>query len=227
MALALLALIVAGAVAAAAILGVPGIRIVTVEELERPAPAVSAPASDVDRVSAALGLGIAMSLDDVRARVEMPVVPPRDPALGPPDAYLPGSQRWPGAWCRWSGRRGPACRPPTRRARAVLISQFDGAVNPDGFVKLRDQDVAGRAGVGRRVTGLGGSMERRTCSCGAQGTGDESRPVVPTRLAGDTLLWERDGLTYRLEGSTGLERAIEIAESISGNESDADGVVPS
>ena len=59
------------------------------------------------------------------------------------------------------------------------------------------------------------------------GTGEQSSPVVPTRLAGDTLLWERDGLTYRLEGSAGLERAIEIAASIGGNESGADGVVPS
>jgi len=85
-ALALVALVVVGAVAAATILGVPGIRILWTEDLERPEPAFSAPAADVGRVGAALGLGTRMSLDDIRARVEMPVVPPADEALGPPDA---------------------------------------------------------------------------------------------------------------------------------------------
>jgi hypothetical protein len=216
---------VAGAVAGAAILGVPGIRILTVEELRRPAPTVSAPGSDADRVGAALDLGIAMSLDDVRARVEMPVVPPVDPALGPPDElYL--DLRLGGGMVSmlWTARPGlPAAH---ETGVGLLISQFDGAINPDGFEKLRDQDVqvepVSVAGAeGWWLHGATHLFLRRT------GTGDESRPVVPTRLAGDTLLWERDGLSYRLEGSAGLERAIEIAESVGGNEPRADGVVPS
>ena len=210
--MALLALIVAGAVAAAAILGVPGIRIITVEELERPAPAVSAPASDVDRASAALGLGIAMSLDDVRARVEMPVVPPLDPALGPPDAYFLDRGLAGGMVSMiWTARSGLPAADET--GLAVLISQFDGAVNADGFVKLRDQEVQVEpvSVAGSQAWWLHGATH---LFLRLQGTGDESRPVVPTRLAGDTLLWERGGLTYRLEGSVGLERAIEIAESI-------------
>lgn len=35
------------------------------------------------------------------------------------------------------------------------------------------------------------------------------------RLAGNTLLWERDGLTYRLEIAVELEAALAIAESLS------------
>jgi hypothetical protein len=225
LALALLGLIVAVAVAAAAILGVPGIRIVTVDELERPTPAVSAPATDVSRVSPALGLGVAMSLEDVRARVEMPVVPPADPALGPPDAfYLDRSVAGGMVSMVWTARPNLTAAEDT--GVGLLVSVFDGAVNPDGFVKLRDQGV--------RVEPVSIAGERGWWLHGAThlflrraGTGDESRPVVPTRLAGDTLLWERQGLTYRLEGSVGLERAIEIAMSIGGNGSDAGGVVPS
>jgi hypothetical protein len=224
LALALLVLIVAAAVAAAAILGVPGIRIVTVDDLERPTPAVSAPAADSGRVSAALGLGVRMSLDDVRARVEMPVVPPTDTELGPPDAfYLDRGLAGGMVSMVWTARPGLPAADGT--GVGLLISQFDGSVNLDAFQKLRDQDV--------RIEQVSVAGEQAWWLHGAthvflrrDGTGD-SRPVVPTRLAGDTLLWERDGLTYRLEGSVGLDRAIEIAESISGNGSDAGGVVPS
>ena len=35
-----------------------------------------------------------------------------------------------------------------------------------------------------------------------------------TRLAGNTLLWEIDGVTYRMESALGLEAMVEIAESL-------------
>jgi hypothetical protein len=38
--------------------------------------------------------------------------------------------------------------------------------------------------------------------------------VEPLRLAGNTLLWERGPVTYRLEGSVSKETAINIAESM-------------
>jgi hypothetical protein len=34
------------------------------------------------------------------------------------------------------------------------------------------------------------------------------------RLVGDTLVWERDGVLYRIEGAITLDRALEIAESM-------------
>jgi hypothetical protein len=38
---------------------------------------------------------------------------------------------------------------------------------------------------------------------------------APPRLAGNVLVWERDGLTYRLEGATlTKERALELARQI-------------
>jgi hypothetical protein len=42
--------------------------------------------------------------------------------------------------------------------------------------------------------------------------GDDRRH--PSRLAGNTLLWERDGVTYRLESALSRDEAIRIAESM-------------
>lgn len=135
--LALVGSIVAGAVAGAAILGVPGIRIITIEELELPAPAVTEPAWEVDRVSAALDLGIAMSEDDVRARVEMPVFPPVDPALGPPDAvFLEPSLA--GGMVSMVWRAQPGLPAADATGVGLLISLFDSEVNPEAFQKLCD-----------------------------------------------------------------------------------------
>jgi hypothetical protein len=44
---------------------------------------------------------------------------------------------------------------------------------------------------------------------------DGSQPVVDNiRLAGNTLLWYRDGVTYRLEAKVGKERALQIAGTV-------------
>ena len=44
------------------------------------------------------------------------------------------------------------------------------------------------------------------------GSGAEGR--TPGRLAGNVLVWERDGVAYRLEADVPLERALELAESL-------------
>jgi len=42
-------------------------------------------------------------------------------------------------------------------------------------------------------------------------------PGLPPRLAGNALLWERDGITFRLEGrALTLERAVELAAELNG-----------
>lgn len=43
---------------------------------------------------------------------------------------------------------------------------------------------------------------------------DGVRHVEAARLAGTTLLWQRAGVTYRLEGTFALDRALEIARSV-------------
>ena len=139
--MALLALIVAGAVAAAAILGVPGIRITTVEELERPAPAVSAPASDVDRAERRAG----SRHRDVPGRCSRSRGDAGASLRSTQRSGLPTRSSWTARLAGgmvsmiWTARPGLPAADET--GLAVLISQFDGAVNADGFVKLRDQEV--------------------------------------------------------------------------------------
>ena len=43
-------------------------------------------------------------------------------------------------------------------------------------------------------------------------TGPEVQEL--TRLVGDTLVWERDGVTLRLEGAASLDQALVVAESM-------------
>ncbi|HXT37274.1 MAG TPA: hypothetical protein VN837_17000, partial [Chloroflexota bacterium] len=43
---------------------------------------------------------------------------------------------------------------------------------------------------------------------------DGSVVTEPLRLAGNTLLWQRGAVTYRLEGSVGKDIALRIAASI-------------
>ena len=166
-----------------------------------------------------------MRLSEARERVGMPVATPDDPALGSPDAVYRDSGLAGGMVSMvWAARPGLPASDQT--GVGLLISQFDGQVNRDGFRKLVDQGV--------RVDEVTVAGEEGWWLHGAThlflrraGSLDESHPVVPTRLAGDTLLWERGGLTFRLEGRISFTRAVEIAASIGGNASDAEGVVPS
>ena len=43
---------------------------------------------------------------------------------------------------------------------------------------------------------------------------DTSMIKESRRLVGDTLVWERDGMLYRIEGAISKARALEIAESM-------------
>jgi hypothetical protein len=46
-----------------------------------------------------------------------------------------------------------------------------------------------------------------------RGPGGEQRAEL-TRLVGDTLVWQRDGVLYRLESGIGFDRALRVAESM-------------
>jgi hypothetical protein len=34
------------------------------------------------------------------------------------------------------------------------------------------------------------------------------------RIVGDTLLWARDGITYRLESALGMDAAVRLADTL-------------
>ena len=155
-----------------------------------------------------LELGNQTSLGRARAQVTFPVTVPD--SLGPPGAvyvrtpppggevslvYLPG-QGLPEAHSTGVG---------------LLLTEFRGSIVPEFFGKIvgpgtiiQELDVAGTHGYW--ITGSPHAFIYR--QPGANLT-DE-----PLRLADNTLLWEKDGVTIRIEGGLGREAALKIANSI-------------
>jgi hypothetical protein len=94
----------------------------------------------------------------------------------------------------------------------LLLQQIDGALDRGQVEKLVPEVGATVARV--EVAGEPGfwieghpHVVRFTDPSGAQG-------MAPSRLAGDTLVWERGGVLYRIESELGRAATIEIAETI-------------
>jgi hypothetical protein len=186
LALALAVLFAAAALASPLrdVLGIGGVRISHVRSL----PAAPArPASEAE-------LGRRASVAEARLLVSFPVRLPR--ALGSPDAAYVRSD------------------PPGGRVTliygALALTEFRGDAGPfiekslgPGTVLTR-VDVAGAPGY--RLTG-------RPHAIVFVDAGGQPREET-LRLAGDTLLWTRHGVTYRLEGPASAARALAIARSV-------------
>jgi hypothetical protein len=91
---------------------------------------------------------------------------------------------------------------------AIRVDQFDGRLNPM-FEKFASAD----------------DVRRTTVSGAPAAWVDRPHPVFYTdhdgrmqeksaRLAGSTLIWEQDGITYRVEGELTQQQAVAIAESL-------------
>jgi hypothetical protein len=217
-ALAVAALLVLAALAAAAILGAPGIRIVFVPGAA-PTPTLAptgapssspsggtVPSASVDP-GTALGLGVVLPLDQAASQAGLAPLLPSDVRLQAPDATYLTARRLTFAWLATS------TIPELTGARGfgLLLTEFRGRVDPGYFEKQ----------VG---TGTGA---RRVRIRGADGwwlTGNphfffyvDDRGVVvdeTRRLAGNVLVWEEDGITYRLESPFGKAETIAIAEGL-------------
>ena len=186
--------------AAADLLGVVGIHIVVGED----APAITPqPRSD-----AALQLGERVPIEEAQREVGFPILRPH--------GLLP-TQRY--AWLdRSIGTDGmvsfsypvrPGFAPPPHGP--ILITQFEALVDGGYFKKL---------------SATGGDVEFVTVrgTTGYWITGEphmfwyvDSNGVIreeTVRLAGNVLLWEQDGVTYRVEGADALSEARSIAESL-------------
>ena len=178
-------------------LGLRGVRIETVPTL----PTVPTPArSPID-----LLLGEEVTLSEATARAGFDVVFPAE--LGPPSRVF-FDDRLPGGRVTFAYSGVPVSE---HTGYALLLTQFRGSLDEPNIRK-----TVGEGGVVQRVTidgepgfWLGGADHLLTY------LDPEGVPVQDTlRLAGPTLLWERDGITFRLEGEITLERALEIARSL-------------
>jgi hypothetical protein len=147
--------------------------------------------------NARLAPGKPVSLSTARRRADFPIATPADCDFCDPvlfDGSIPGGRvtiTWPGV-----------------RPRLFLM-QFRGAATP--FV---DKMATARTAV-RSVTvdGLAGYWIAGSPHA-VVFTDEAGRTLFGRRLARNVLLWEDDGVTYRLEGDITLARALQVARSL-------------
>ena len=181
-------------------LGLPGARI----ELT-PSP----PTAPTRTLGEGLRLGERVTLEEARARVAFPILVPDDPALGAPDevyvtSEFPGGQ----VFLVYGERAGMPSAAET--GAAVLVSEFAGDLERE---------------ILRKTIGPGSELEAVNVN-GRRGFWIEGaphevflldrhgRPIPDTlRLSGNVLLWERGGVTLRLESALGKQDALDIASS--------------
>lgn len=173
--------------------GVGSVRIEPVATL----PVTSAPAdADADQ----LGLGPPVGPEAAVAATGLPL--PVVPSLGEPESFhLPGG---PQIVARYDVE-----------GRSVLVAVLAGMTDQTMFGKQASPGQVSAVD----VPGSDGGSTRGVWIEGEPHTfgyldADGKPGVEPLRLAGDTLLWERAGVTLRVEGARDLAEALEIAGSM-------------
>ncbi len=181
--------------AAADALGVIGIDISFVDELPR--------------AEAALELGERVSLARARAAVAFEMEVPS--ALGLPDEVYFDRFTADGM-VSFVYKRRPGLPETVQPGVGALFTQFEGSVDTVFARKLVPQET------NVRVVAVGGAAGY-LLSGGAHGflyVDDSGRSREERlRLADDVLLWDRGGITYRLEAALPPARMVDIARSLS------------
>lgn len=206
--LALAALLVLAAIAGAVTAWLPGIRIVFGDG--PPPTAATSPSgaigSPLGPIGSALGLGTNVSLGEAEALAGIELVLPPDPAIGPPDTVFVNARR---ASLVWAPRPGlPAAG---SDGIGLLISEFRGVVD-DGYYQkvLRAPATVTEVTVdGARGYFISGPPHYFVY------VDEDGRDVDDShRVVGDTLIWSRGDVTYRLESGLGMDAAIQLAGSL-------------
>ena len=197
------------------VLAVPGARAAATEFLHLRgidifrAPAIATPSATA--VPRATFAGTLMTLDDARRGADFGVLAPTDARLGSPDEVYRG--RTPAGThdivtLVYTSRAGI---PISREAGvSALVVEFRGRVDETLFAKVaaagtRIEDVTVNGGKGFWIEGEPHLFFYRD---------DAGNPQSETlRLAGNTLLWEVGGVTFRLEAQVSREDALRIAAS--------------
>jgi len=232
--LALVALVVLAAVAGAIGFGLPGIRIV-------PAPSGAATASATGAVGSAvpgspsssppptgrpatspgnggpsssgpavlggdLGLGEEIAVADAPSAVDLPLALPTAPGVGSPATAWLLDRRLTLVW------PSNIALPATREAGiGLILAQFRGSVDPGYFEKVVGPGTRVEAVSVGGVTGWWISGEPHEMVF----VDEFGQPVFDSRrIVGDTLLWARGDVTYRLESGLDRAGAIALAESL-------------
>jgi hypothetical protein len=186
--------------AVADLLGLKGVRIVTVPSLP-PVPS---------SLGNGLQLGDPVSLARARSRVPYPILLPGDAFLGSPDEVfvseaVPQGQ----VSLLYAARPGLARAAPTDTG--LLLTEFRGQVNREFLEKLIVESTTVRpvtvnGDPGFWIGGHPHDLFYLTPS---------GAPIMDSsRLAGNVLLWQHGDLTLRLEANVGEAQALGFARSV-------------
>jgi hypothetical protein len=177
-----------------------------------PTPSISSPVPSAQAltVTEVLGLGTALTLDDARSAADFPLKvpaalpPPDEVAIGGPvlggqvafvyaaTADLPSSDLLEGAGLLVTQARG---RPDTGLANKLVDSGL-ASVEPVTVGDDAGYWISGEPHWFWYLAPDGSAIEERR------------------RFVGDTLVWERDGVLYRIEGAVSKADALAIAVSM-------------
>lgn len=173
----------------------------------RPAPSPTAIPSATPDLS--LGFGEPVTLEQARARVDFPVLVPSVSTFRSPDAvYLDTAP--PGGMVSlvWRASSGLAALHNTNVG--LVINEFQGSLDQNLFVKMANPSqihvVTVNGATGYWIAGGPHYVIYRDANGKVQFQED--------RLAGNTLLWEQGGLTFRLESQLSEADALNIAASL-------------
>jgi hypothetical protein len=196
-------------------LGLKGVTIEHVLEAPTPGPTATpspvptpgAPTSTPVPPGAALGLGTRTSLLEARTQVGFPLQVPSD--LGPPDAVYVAD---PGQVSLVYAPRANVPPAPQAASVGVLLTEFRATIDEQLLfgkglpptAHLEEVRVAGQRGFW--ISGAPHTFFVRD----ARGQIKDER----SRLAGNTLLFENNGVTVRIESALDRDAALRIAESL-------------
>lgn len=176
--------------------GLPGVRI---EVVETPPP--SSPAQD-------LGLGRRVTLTEAEAEVNFELAVPS--VLGDPDrVHLSGVGYQPIVSMVYEPQSGLPAAEGT--GVATVLSQFRATTDEQLIRKLTDSGATVESVDVNGELGYWVEGPHTVMVLDENGNPFEDR----ARLAGNTLLWTRDGITYRLEADVTKDEALRIARSVS------------
>jgi hypothetical protein len=210
---ALAGLLILAAIAGAVGFGLPGLRIFF-GPLPTPsvAPSVSPSASPSRSplapppVGSSLGLGVALPLEEIEAKVDFDLILPPDPAIGSPDASFKSEERVALVWATKPGL-------PETNASGIglVINEFPGTTDRGFFEKVLTQDTTVTPVT---VNGLEGYWLSGAPHFFMYVDREGDQHFDEGRVVGDTLIWTSGETTYRLESALGKDAAIRLAESL-------------
>jgi hypothetical protein len=183
-----------------------GLRGVGVELGGPPPPTVTTrPGERLD-----LGLGGRVTLEEARRRVGFPVLVPDIAGFRQPAAVFVNENAPPGGRVDLVYRARPGLPASPFTDAGLLVTEFQGQPSPLFLKKVAVAGMVEEVTVGGEPGYWFSGEPHFFTYQDARGAVREER----TRLAGNTLIWQRGDLTLRLEGEITKQEALAIAESM-------------